>query len=136
MPYRLARLESVGPAIPSVTVATIAKPLEHCLAEFGCNEKLVPQGREIDRRYHGIAVACFIEGGGDGPKETARLDLEAGGSQPPDGPEWLHEIKFDSYRMYARLEGGAVRLVTRTGLDWTSTYPAIASLPARQAYLD
>ncbi len=59
---------------------------------------------------------------------------------PPDGPEWLHEIKFDGYRMHARLDRGAVRLLTRTGLDWTPKYPAIASaislLPARQAYLD
>ena len=58
----------------------------------------------------------------------------------PDGPEWLHEIKFDGYRMHARLDHGAVRLLTRTGLDWTHKYPAIAaavaSLPAAQAYLD
>src|SRR5256885_266579 len=60
--------------------------------------------------------------------------------QPPDEPEWLHELKFDGYRMHARLDHGAVRLLTRTGLDWTHKYPAIAaavvSLPARQAYLD
>src|SRR5271168_1277495 len=60
--------------------------------------------------------------------------------QPPDGPEWLHEIKYDGYRMHARLDRGAARLLTRTGLDWTDKYPAIASalmsVPARQAYLD
>jgi DNA ligase D-like protein (predicted ligase) len=59
---------------------------------------------------------------------------------PPEGPEWLHEIKFDGYRMHARLDQGAVRLFTRTGLDWTHKYHAIAaafaSFPARQAYLD
>jgi DNA ligase D-like protein (predicted ligase) len=58
----------------------------------------------------------------------------------PDGDQWLHEIKYDGYRMQARLERGAVRLLTRTGLDWTHKYPAItaavASLPADQAYLD
>jgi ATP-dependent DNA ligase len=58
----------------------------------------------------------------------------------PDGPAWLHEIKFDGYRMHARLDHGAVRLLTRTGLDWTYKYPAIAaavsSLGAKQAYLD
>lgn len=37
--------------------------------------------------------------------------------EPPDGPEWVHEIKFDGYRMHARLHRGAVRLLTRTGLD-------------------
>jgi DNA ligase D-like protein (predicted ligase) len=58
----------------------------------------------------------------------------------PDGPEWLHEIKFDGYRMHARMDLGDVRLLTRKGLDWTHKYPAIAealkTLPASQAYLD
>jgi DNA ligase D-like protein (predicted ligase) len=58
----------------------------------------------------------------------------------PDGDQWLHEIKYDGYRMHARLDRGAVKLLTRTGLDWTHKYPAIAkavaSLGARQAYLD
>src|ERR1700726_4163081 len=58
----------------------------------------------------------------------------------PEGDQWLHEIKYDGYRMHARLDRGAVRLLTRTGLDWTHKYPAIAtavaSLPATQAYLD
>src|SRR5690348_7596995 len=60
--------------------------------------------------------------------------------EAPEGPEWLHEIKFDGYRMHARLDRGAVRLLTRTGLDWTHKYPAIvtavSSLDAKQAYLD
>ena len=58
----------------------------------------------------------------------------------PEGDQWLHEIKFDGYRMHARLDHGAVRLLTRTGLDWTPKYPAIAkavaALPATRAYLD
>ena len=45
------------------------------------------------------------------------------------------EIRFDSYRMHARLDRGAVRLLTRTGLDWTHKYPAtaaaVSTLPAR-----
>jgi DNA ligase D-like protein (predicted ligase) len=58
----------------------------------------------------------------------------------PGGPGWLHEIKFDGYRLHARLDHGAVTLLTRTGLDWTHKYPAIAkavaALDAHQAYLD
>jgi ATP-dependent DNA ligase len=61
-------------------------------------------------------------------------------NESAEGADWLHEIKFDGYRMHARLDQGAIRLLTRTGLDWTDKYPAIASaiasLPARQAYLD
>ena len=59
---------------------------------------------------------------------------------PPQGPEWLHEIKYDGYRMHARLDHGRIQLLTRTGLDWTHKYPSIAAalsvLPANQAYLD
>jgi bifunctional non-homologous end joining protein LigD len=59
---------------------------------------------------------------------------------PPRGSEWLHEIKYDGYRMHARLDHGRVSLLTRTGLDWTHKYPPIAAalsaLPAKQAYLD
>src|SRR3954453_5267379 len=58
----------------------------------------------------------------------------------PEGDDWLHEIKFDGYRMHARLDHGAVKLLTRTGLAWTHKYPpiaeAVSSLGARQAYLD
>jgi bifunctional non-homologous end joining protein LigD len=86
----------------------------------------LPCGR---RRAEATALPGWIK-----PQLTKLVD------QAPDGPEWLHELKFDGYRMHARLDRGAVRLLTRTGLDWTHKYPAIAaavaSLPARQAYLD
>jgi ATP-dependent DNA ligase len=58
----------------------------------------------------------------------------------PDGPDWLHEIKFDGYRMHARLDGGRVQILTRRGNDWTDKHPAVAKavagLPVRNAYLD
>jgi ATP-dependent DNA ligase len=41
----------------------------------------------------------------------------------PEGDQWLHEIKYDGYRMHARLDRGAAKLLTRTGLDWTHKYP-------------
>ncbi|MBM0207183.1 hypothetical protein JNW90_32445 [Micromonospora sp. STR1s_5] len=58
----------------------------------------------------------------------------------PEGGDWAHELKWDGYRMHARIEDGDVRLLTRTGLDWTAKYPAIAealrALPVSDAYLD
>ena len=49
--------------------------------------------------------------------------------KPPSGPQWLHEIKLDGFRMAARIDNGRVQLLTRTGLDWTDKYPsAIAAL--------
>jgi ATP-dependent DNA ligase len=58
----------------------------------------------------------------------------------PDGPDWLHEIKLDGYRMHARLDAGRVKILTRRGNNWTDKYPSIAkaltALPANTAYLD
>ena len=54
--------------------------LERCLEEAGWTEKAKLQGREIDGRFHGLSVGCFIEGGAAGPKESARLVLEPDGS--------------------------------------------------------
>jgi bifunctional non-homologous end joining protein LigD len=49
--------------------------------------------------------------------------------KPPLGPQWVHEIKLDGYRMAARTDNGRVQLLTRTGLDCTEKYPsAIAAL--------
>ncbi|WP_274630317.1 DNA ligase D [Arvimicrobium flavum] len=47
-------------------------------------------------------------------------------SSPPEGEEWVHEVKFDGYRLQARLDGGKVRLLTRTGLDWTPKFDSVA----------
>jgi DNA ligase D-like protein (predicted ligase) len=60
--------------------------------------------------------------------------------KPPSGPQWLHEIKLDGYRMAARIDNGRVQLLTRTGLNWTAKYPsavaALANLSVKSAYLD
>jgi bifunctional non-homologous end joining protein LigD len=47
-------------------------------------------------------------------------------AKPPAGPDWVHEVKHDGYRLQVRREGDAVRLFTRRGYDWTIRYPAIA----------
>ncbi|MBW9115624.1 DNA ligase D [Rhizobium cauense] len=46
--------------------------------------------------------------------------------RPPSAKGWLHEIKFDGYRIQMRIRDGEVTLKTRKGLDWTKKYPAIA----------
>lgn len=46
---------------------------------------------------------------------------------PPSGPQWLHEIKYDGYRIGALIRAGAVRLLSRTGKDWTAEFPEIAA---------
>src|ERR1700683_631095 len=60
--------------------------------------------------------------------------------KPPSGPQWVHEIKLDGFRMAARIDTGRVQLLTRTGLDWTDRYPsavaALANVNVTTAYLD
>jgi bifunctional non-homologous end joining protein LigD len=68
--------------------------------------------------------------------QLAKLVTEA-----PEGERWAHELKFDGYRMHARIDGRRVQLITaRSGLDWTGKYPATAealkALPVTRAYLD
>ncbi len=48
-------------------------------------------------------------------------------SRPPAGADWVHEIKFDGYRMQLRIENGAATLRTRKGLDWTEKFAATAA---------
>jgi bifunctional non-homologous end joining protein LigD len=59
---------------------------------------------------------------------------------PPSGPDWIHEIKHDGYRMVVRKRDTRVRLFTRRGLDWTYKFPmiaeALAALRARSVAVD
>jgi hypothetical protein len=61
-------------------------------------------------------------------------------AKPPSGPQWVHEIKLDGFRMAARIDNGRVQLLTRTGPDWTTNYPsaiaALANVNVKTAYLD
>jgi bifunctional non-homologous end joining protein LigD len=69
------------------------------------------------------------------PPELATLVDRA-----PSGEEWLHEMKYDGYRILARIDHGHVTLLSRNGRDWTDKFPAIAeaaaSLSVERAMLD
>ena len=60
--------------------------------------------------------------------------------RPPDQGNWVHELKFDGYRIQARLDHGKATLLTRKGLDWTKKFStlakAIEKLPAKTALID
>ncbi|WP_265519596.1 DNA ligase D [Nitratireductor luteus] len=66
--------------------------------------------------------------------------LATASDNPPAGDEWLHEIKLDGYRTAVHISDGNVRLITRSGLDWTKRYRDLAAvftpLPCRQAVID
>src|SRR5947209_8345705 len=60
--------------------------------------------------------------------------------EPPSGDEWLHELKFDGYRMLCRVDRGRVTVWSRNGKDWTEKFQnvveAVKSLKATSAMLD
>ncbi|PZN94489.1 MAG: DNA ligase D [Hyphomicrobiales bacterium] len=61
--------------------------------------------------------------------------------KPPAGETWLHEVKFDGYRLQARIEAGKATLLTRSGLDWTDRFgatlaKALGELPCDAALID
>ena len=87
------------------------------------------QAVKSDPSRRGVALPVFI------PPQLSQPV-----KKPPSGPQWVHEIKLDGYRMAARIDNGRVQLLTRTGLDWTDKYPsataALANLNVKSAYID
>src|SRR5688572_2295189 len=71
---------------------------------------------------------------------VSELQLATLVDRAPEGPEWVHEQKFDGYRIVAELERGKVRLLSRRFKDWTAEFPtvaaAVAELPVQRAVLD
>src|SRR5215472_17530325 len=51
--------------------------------------------------------------------------LPSPADRPPSGPDWIHEIKHDGYRLMARRDPDGTRLLTRNGHDWSPRYPII-----------
>ncbi|MEE9195312.1 MAG: xanthine dehydrogenase family protein molybdopterin-binding subunit, partial [Alphaproteobacteria bacterium] len=79
MPYGLATITPYESAT-ELDGGDYRELLDRCLEEFGWAEKVKLDGQLVDGRYHGIAIGCFIEGGGAGPSENARMALETDGS--------------------------------------------------------
>jgi bifunctional non-homologous end joining protein LigD len=74
------------------------------------------------------------------PPKSVKPQLATLVEAPPEGDEWLHEMKFDGYRIVARIEAGAVTLSSRNDKDWTSSFPPVAAalsrLPVKAAVVD
>lgn len=88
-----------------------------------------------------LTYADALEGARKGPfPDEVEPQLATLVTGPPQGEGWLYEVKFDGYRMIAKLRGGRVTLLTRRGQDWTERFPSVrddlARLPAREAVLD
>jgi aerobic carbon-monoxide dehydrogenase large subunit len=80
MPYRIAPIvPDDGLGKTQCDSGDYTRTFDRCIAEFGWADKVRLNGRLVDGRYHGVGVACFIEGGGSGPREHARMVVEADG---------------------------------------------------------
>ncbi len=95
--------------------------------------------RKAESRWH--ARALKLQGARDRPYPRAfKPQLTDHRDAAPDGDRWLHEIKWDGYRLLADLHGGEVKLRSRNGLDWTGDLPevvqAVQALPVDDARLD
>jgi bifunctional non-homologous end joining protein LigD len=73
-------------------------------------------------------------------KRYSQVQLATLVDTPPEGPQWVHEIKFDGYRLLGYVSGDESRLLTRNGKDWTESFPslsvALKTLPVKDAVLD
>jgi bifunctional non-homologous end joining protein LigD len=122
-------------------------------ANRGANEEFlerlafsVKSGRSMDeiagvehpRHKKKISAQPMEQTGQDAGQETAEeldalmerypaVQLAALVDSPPHGDEWLHEIKFDGYRLLGFVSGGVALLRTRNGKDWTGRFPSIIS---------
>jgi bifunctional non-homologous end joining protein LigD len=65
---------------------------------------------------------------------VSELQLATLVEEPPEGPDWLHEQKFDGYRMLADKRGSAVKLLSRRFKDWTPQFTPIADAIAKLPY--
>jgi carbon-monoxide dehydrogenase large subunit len=79
MPYALATVQELD-IESECDSGDYRQTLDRCLDEFKWAERSELNGKLVDGRHHGIAVGCYLEGGGTGPRENVRLAIEADGS--------------------------------------------------------
>ena len=80
MPYALASvLPNDGFGETECDSGDYASTFDRCVTEARWTEKAPLQGKLIEGRYHGLGIACFIEGGASGPRESARIVVEPNG---------------------------------------------------------
>lgn len=110
---------------------------------WGADDESVSTGRTMEEIAGGKKPkkrAARPQAGAARIPATVPLSLATLVEEPPDGDEWLHEIKYDGYRIAARVDGGDVRLFSRNGLDWTARFKEVAAaledLPTSGTWLD
>jgi bifunctional non-homologous end joining protein LigD len=109
--------------------ATEMDPAKSYSTSAGNGHRYSGRAHIAAKKSRTAAVAAFVQ---------PQLAVQA--SAPPAGNDWLHEIKYDGYRMQAICDGKHVKLLTRSGLDWShrmaSVCEALAALKLKDCTLD
>ncbi|MET0520114.1 MAG: DNA ligase D [Burkholderiaceae bacterium] len=127
-----ARARSDYDVVAALPDSIVARPLPAVAAADKPAAGAAPAPRRPSARLTGAVPAAL--------PPTLKPQLATLASNIPTTGDWLCEIKFDGYRLLARVEHGEVRLLTRNGHDWTAKMPglarAIAALGIASAWLD
>ena len=114
-------LPAAASPLPAAAPPPAAEPAKRAL-------RAPPAARS--RAKPAVAMSGAIRGA---LPKTQEPQLASTAEQPPTETGWISEIKFDGYRIMAFKQGGTVRLVTRSGLDWTGRLPSVAGLISRSS---
>jgi bifunctional non-homologous end joining protein LigD len=107
---------------------------------WGPDDRSVSTGRTMDEIAAGAKPRKRREAAAPRVPSTAPLTLATLVDETPQTGDWLHEIKYDGYRIAARIDRGGVHLLSRNGLDWTRRFAGVAkalgALPTSGTWLD
>ena len=125
--------------LPRGAARTRAAATKRAPAAAKAGKRTATPARKADARWRTRALT--LDGARDAPYPPGfKPQLTDHRATAPDGDGWLHEIKWDGYRLLAEVNGGVVALRSRGGLNWTDDFPevvqAIAALPVRDLRLD
>src|SRR5690606_32693771 len=84
-----------------------------------------PKARRVDWAKKALKLKSAAKG--KLPDEAFQPQLAKLGDHPPKGDQWLHEVKWDGYRLVVTITGGRVRLWSRNAIEWTGKVPEIAA---------
>lgn len=92
------------------------------------DKQIPPKRRKASGTLKTLTLKTLLKQGHEElPFNEVQVNLAELREKTPSGDQWLHEIKFDGYRIVAFLENGKPRLMSRNGLNWTSKFTFIAT---------